>query len=74
MGDETREPFEVDRAVLITAGLAVANDRVVEALVKVLQAKGILTAEELAAQLEEPEFLAETSGQSAAFYKGIKKA
>ena len=74
MGDETREPFEVDRAVLITAGLAVANDRVVEALVKVLQAKGILTAEELAAQLEEPEFLAETRGQSAAFYKGIKKA
>ena len=74
MGDETREPFEVDRAVLITAGLAVANDRVVEALVKVLQAKGILTAEELAAQLEEPEFLAETSGQSAAFYMCIKKA
>lgn len=72
MSDHPQDPFDVPRAVLITAGLAVANDRVVEALVRLLEAKGIVTAAELEAQLAEPDFQAQTAEQSAAFYRGIK--
>lgn len=72
MAGTDQDPFDVPRAVLMTAGLAVANDRVVEALVKLLEERGILTAADLEARMAEPEFKAESAAQSSAFYRGIK--
>lgn|GEM_PF-3881803 len=70
---EAAEPFAVERALLMTAGLSQSSSRLLAGLIELLVRKGVVDQGEIEALLSEPGFSAETTRQYEAFYKSIKK-
>ena len=67
------EPFAVERAVLMAAGVAQSSSRTLDGLLELLIRKGLIAKEELEDIIKEPDFANETTRQYEAFYKSIKK-
>lgn len=68
-----QEPFAVERAVLMTAGVAQSSNRVLAGLLELLIRKGVIAPGELEQIIKEPGFADETARQYEAFYKSIKE-
>jgi hypothetical protein len=69
---DTPEPFAVERAVLMTAGIAQSSSRMLDSLLQLLIRKGVITQGEIEEIVKEPEFSAETMRQYEAFFKSTK--
>lgn len=69
---DTPEPFAVERAVLMAAGVAQSSSRLLDGLLELLIRKGVIAQDELEGLIKEPEFVDETRRQYEAFYKSIK--
>ncbi len=67
------EPFALERAVLMAAGVAQSSSRMLDGLLELLIRKGVVTRGELEGIVKEPDFVNETTRQYGAFYKSIKK-
>jgi hypothetical protein len=66
------EPFAVERAVLMTAGVAQSSSRMLDGLLTLLIRKGLITQAELDEVIKEPAFAEDTSRQYQAFYSSIR--
>lgn len=71
--NDTSEPFAVERAVLMAAGVAQSSSRMLDGLLELLIRKGVIAQSELDGLIKEPGFADETTRQYEAFYKSIRK-